>query len=123
MAPSPSSSVRKYCERVVSPELANQEAEPKYEFPTVVGLMSGENAPLEVALTWLGWKVRTYELLGTPFDGPKDLLDPAVRAEADGYRDLRHGHLSDGLFYFLQGTRDPSPGRSQEESEVVTTPR
>ncbi len=75
--------MRKYCERVVLPELGNQEVEPKYEFPTVVGLMSGENAPREVALTWLGWKVRTYELLGTPFDGPKDLLDPAVRAEAE----------------------------------------
>ncbi len=53
------------------------------DFPAAVGLMSGRNSPLEVAFTWCGWRCRTYELEGTPFDPPKDLLDPAVRAEAE----------------------------------------
>ncbi len=56
--------------------------EPKYDIPCAVGLMSGKNAPLEMALKWCGWGVGTYDLLGTPFDPPVDLLLPEVRAKA-----------------------------------------
>ncbi len=45
--------------------------------------MSGPNAPLETALAWCGWGVRTYELLSTPFDPPKNLLDRRVQLEAE----------------------------------------
>ena len=69
------------CEHVSDAE--DETADGTYDFPTAVGLMSGPSAPLEVALSWCGWKVRTYELLGTPFDPPKDLRDQQVRAEAE----------------------------------------
>ena len=45
--------------------------------------MSGPNAPLETALVWFGWRVRTYEIMGTHFNEPADLLDPDVQAEAE----------------------------------------
>jgi hypothetical protein len=32
---------------------------------------------------WCGWRVRTYELMGTPFDPPRDLMQPAVRSQAE----------------------------------------
>ncbi len=57
--------------------------EPVYDFPTAVGLMSGVRAPLELALVWCGWKVATYELDGTPFNPPRDLMDPEVRRQAE----------------------------------------
>ena len=60
-----------------------ERGEGRFSYPTAVGLMSGPNSPLEVALAWCGWKVKTYELLGTPFDEPMDLNDPEVRAEAE----------------------------------------
>ncbi len=53
------------------------------EAPCAVGLMSGPNAPLETALVWFGWRVRTYEIKGTHFNEPADLLDPDVQAEAE----------------------------------------
>lgn len=51
--------------------------------PCVVGLMSGERAPFETALAWCGWAVRVYEILPNTFNGAADLLDPAVRSEAE----------------------------------------
>ena len=45
--------------------------------------MSGVRAPLELALVWCGWKVATYELEGTPFNPPRDLMDPEVRRQAE----------------------------------------
>ena len=53
------------------------------EAPCAVGLMSGPNAPLETALVWFGWRVRTYEIKGTHFNEPADLPDPDVQAEAE----------------------------------------
>ncbi len=50
--------------------------------PCVVGIMCGPRAPLETALCWLGWHVRTYDKLGTQFNPPADLLDAAVREQA-----------------------------------------
>ena len=61
------------------------------ELPCAVGLMTGPWAPLETTLVWLGWRVRTYEKLGTPFNPPADLLDPEVQAEAE--EDIRIAHL------------------------------
>ena len=45
--------------------------------------MSGPNAPDMCALVWCGWRVRTYDIKGPPFDEPQDLLDPAVQRQAD----------------------------------------
>lgn len=51
--------------------------------PCAVGIMSGPNAPDMCALVWCGWRVRTHDKKGTPFDEPADLMDPEVRKTAE----------------------------------------
>ena len=51
--------------------------------PCVVSLFSGPRAPEACAFLWCGWGVKTYDVKGTPFDPPKDLMDPSVRKDVE----------------------------------------